>query len=116
MDKSASALDAMTQGICKLTGEKGKLIKSHIIPAALTTTTDGTSALIQAGRGRRPIKRWSSPYDRQSVTHAGEWIFEQYDDWAIKELRRHKLVWSSWGPMQRLSTQDFKAVDFRLGY
>ena len=53
--KAQVRADAMTQGICKLTGEKGKLIKSHIIPAALTTTTDGTSPLIQAGRGRRRV-------------------------------------------------------------
>lgn len=106
----------MTEGICKLTGQKGKFVKSHIIPAALTTTPDGTSPLIHAGRGRRPIKRWDSSYDRQLVTHAGESILEQYDDWAIKELRRHKLVWSSWGPMQKLSTGDFKALDSGWGY
>jgi hypothetical protein len=41
------------------------------------------------------------------VTAAGESILAAYDDCAISELSRHKLVWSSWGPMLELRTSDF---------
>lgn len=104
----------MKKGVCKLTGEKGAFVKSHIIPAALTTP-DGTGPLIQGGRGRRPIRRWSSWYDPCLVTQAGEDILARYDDWAIAELRRNKLLWSSWGPMLRLATSDFKEFDAAWG-
>jgi hypothetical protein len=86
----------MKEGICKLTGEKGKFVKSHIIPAALTTP-EGTGPLTQGGRGRPPIRRWSSWYDPCLVTQAGEAILAEYDNWAIQELRKNKLIWSSWG-------------------
>jgi hypothetical protein len=105
----------MKKGICKLTGEKGTFVKSHIIPAALTKL-DGSGRRIQAGRGDRPKKRADSWYDPHLVTRAGESILEQYDDWAIKELRRHKLVWQSWGPMQKLATGDFQAFDAAWGH
>lgn len=105
----------MKKGICKLTGEKGTFAKAHIIPAALTRL-DGTGPLTQGGRGRRPIRRWSSWYDPCLVTQAGEAILAEYDNWAIVELRRNKLIWSSWGPMLRLATSDFKKFDAAWGY
>ena len=50
---------------------------------------------IQAGRGERPIKRWTSWYDGKLVTTEGENILEKLDNWGIVELRKLKLVWSS---------------------
>jgi hypothetical protein len=97
------------EGICKLTGEKGKFVKCHIIPAALTKLA-GTNRLIQSGPDDRPKKRASSWYDRHLVTDAGEAILARYDDWAITELRKHRLIWSSWGPMVKLAPSDFKLV------
>jgi hypothetical protein len=111
---SAHGQSTMKKGICKLTGEKGTFVKSHIIPAALTKL-DGSGRRIQASRGDRPKKRADSWYDPHLVTRAGESILEQYDDWAIKELRRHKLVWQSWGPMQKLANGDFQAFDAAWG-
>jgi hypothetical protein len=72
--------------------------------------------LIQAGRGDRPTRRWSSWYDSRLVTQAGEDILARYDHWAIAELRRNKLIWSSWGPMLRLATSDFKEIDAAMGF
>jgi hypothetical protein len=90
------------EGYCKLTGEYGKFVKSHIIPRALTRPSRPGTPLLQAGGEDRPVRRWSSWYDSRLITRAGEDILERYDDAAIKELQRHKLLWSSWGPMQEL--------------
>jgi hypothetical protein len=45
----------MKEGICKLTGEKGKFVKCYIIPAALTKLA-GTNRLIQSGPDDRSKK------------------------------------------------------------
>jgi hypothetical protein len=50
-----------------------------------------------AGASARPVRRWDSWYDAELVTRAGEDILEAYDAWAVREFRRHHLVWSSWG-------------------
>jgi hypothetical protein len=49
-----------------------------------------------------PVKRWSSWYDPCLVTKEGEEILTEFDTWAISELRKHKLVWTSWGPNRSL--------------
>jgi hypothetical protein len=100
----------MTQGTCKLTGQTGKFVKSHLIPAALTRPEYAGASLVQSGRGARPTRRWSSWYDRRLVTSEGERILEHYDSWAIDQFRKHKLIWSSWGPMIKLSTLDFQPI------
>jgi Ser/Thr protein kinase RdoA (MazF antagonist) len=93
------------EGLCGLTGKPGKYVKAHILPAALTEAGDNAGALTQHGEGQtRPIRRWTSWYDPRLVTAEGEAILAAYDEWAIQELRRLKLVWSSWGPMLDLST------------
>ncbi|MFC3323448.1 hypothetical protein [Mesorhizobium cantuariense] len=92
----------MANGVCKLTGQTGKLVKSHILPKALTLSEQAGLPLIQGGHGRRAVRRWHSWYDRSIVTEAGEEILSFYDDWAIKYLRSNKLVWSGWGPMMAL--------------
>jgi hypothetical protein len=99
----------MKEGICKLTGKKGKFVRSHIIPAALTRL-EAPNRLIQSGPEDRPKRRASSGYDPHLVIDAGEAILARYDDWAITELRRNRLIWSSWGPMTRLAPSDLKLV------
>ena len=48
----------------------------------------------------------SSWYDKNLVTRIGEEILRDLDTWAINELRRHKLVWSSWGSDCELNAAD----------
>ena len=100
----------MGNGVCKLTGVSGKFVKSHILPAALTRPEHQGAFLLQAGFGRSPVRRWSSWYDSKIVTRKGECILADYDDWGIRELRSQKLVWSSWGPMQELRTNDWVQI------
>lgn len=88
-------------GVCKLTKETGRFVNSHILPKALTRADGLEEGLAQLGRGQTE-RRWSSWYDSTLVTEAGEKILSDYDNWAIAMLRKHKLVWSGWGPMQAL--------------
>ncbi|UWQ77835.1 hypothetical protein K3725_10930 [Leisingera sp. S132] len=83
-------------GVCRLTGNEGKLVKSHIIPQAFTRPTVAGSPLLQSTKGRGHLKRWTSWYDASLVTRTGEDLLSEIDDLAIKELRRAKLVWSGW--------------------
>ena len=92
----------MTIGNCKLTGERGKFVKSHLIPKALTRPSEPGRPFVQYGRGSRPVKRWDSWYDKRLVTQAGEDILAKLDAWAIPKLRTNKLIWSGWGPMRVL--------------
>lgn len=86
----------MVDGTCLLTGHRGKLVKAHLLPAALTKHSESGMHFIQAGEGQRPSKRWTSWYDPNLVTSEGEKILADYDDWGIKTLRDLNLVWSSW--------------------
>ncbi|MBB3020090.1 hypothetical protein FHR70_003171 [Microvirga lupini] len=92
----------MAEGTCKLTGKKGKFVASHLIPKALTRPAVSGAPLIQFGSGRKPTRRWDSWYDRNLVIREGEDILTDLDTWAITELRKHRLVWSGWGPMTML--------------
>ncbi|CCJ07018.1 Putative transposase [Methylocystis sp. SC2] len=100
----------MAEGTCKLTGAKGRFVKSHLIPKALTRPEEPGLPLIQEGRGERPIRRWDSWYDDKLVTRSGEEILTDLDTWAIATLRQRKLLWSGWGPMQVLATNDHKRL------
>ena len=113
-------------GYCALTRRPGKLVKSHIIPEALTKPTAG-SPLIQHGIEKTPSQRWSSWYDSQLVTSAGEGVLSELDSWGIRELRRLKLVWSGWqhpselelqekylGPSHWIATRQVRSSDWRL--
>ena len=86
----------MAVGTCRLTKQHGKMVKSHLLPLALTKPDFPDAPLIQAGYGERPIKRWSSWYDQSIVTRSGEDLLSDADDWGVRELRRLKLVWSGW--------------------
>lgn len=97
-------------GQCKLTLTHGRYVKSHIIPRAFTKPEWKGASWLQSGESSRAVRRWDSWYDKSLVTREGEDILARYDDWAAQELRQHKLTWSSWGPMQKLSARDFKQI------
>ena len=92
------------------TGKQGTFVKSHLIPKALTKPNVRGNLFVEAGKGLRPTRRFSSWYDSELVTREGENILREYDTWAIEELHRLKLIWSSWGPMVSLSTSDWTGV------
>jgi hypothetical protein len=78
-------------------------VKAHLLPKSLTRPiVPGVPFVETSSRARRPKRAWSSWYDSQLVTVEGEAILSEFDNCAIYELRRKKLVWSGWGPMQVL--------------
>ncbi len=103
--------EIQTVGVCKLTGEKAKFARSHIIPRALAKPRPGGQAFAQLSGNKRPVRRRDSWYDLQLTSHKGESLLRDYDTWGITELRRTKLVWQSWGPMMSLTSSDF--VEFK---
>lgn len=85
-------------GVCALTGVRGTFVKSHLIPRALTRIEPANDPIVLInGDQARPRRRWDSWYDGRLVTRAGEDILREYDSWGIATLRRHHLIWSSWG-------------------
>ncbi len=106
----------MVNGVCKLTGRQGPMVKAHILPAALTSSAGKGLPFAQAGRDHPPIKRWTSWYDSSIVTREGEDILAEYDGWAIEKLREHQLVWSGWGDAATLEAPDFKRIPDGEGY
>ena len=94
-----------------MTQETGRFVKCHILPEALTRSERLGANLVQYGQGRRPIKRWTSWYDRQLVIGEGEAMLARYDNWVIKALHKHKMVWSSWGLAQALEAADFHTFE-----
>ncbi len=93
-------------GTCRLTGKAGKYVKSHLIPEALTRLSDTGEPYVEARIGRGKIRRFTSWYDSALVTRDGEDILARIDSCAIEELRRQRLVWSSWGSVDRLQSDD----------
>lgn len=96
----------MPEGICRLTRKHGKFVRSHLIPQALTRPNVQGNYFIQGEPHDRPKKMNSSWYDEALVTRAGEDILARHDMWGIAELRRLKLVWSSWKNRSSLPTND----------
>jgi hypothetical protein len=92
----------MANGVCKLTGQAGRFVRSHLIPLALTKPDTKGAPLIQLEGGKRPVRRWSSWYDDHLVIRKGEDLLADLDNWAIKELRKHSLIWSGWGSTSTL--------------
>ncbi|WP_354681298.1 hypothetical protein [Cupriavidus plantarum] len=86
----------MKAGKCRLTGDHGIYLKSHLIPAALTRSEKGVP-FIEAGNGLPPKRSWNSWYDKELVIQKGERILTNHDTWAIEFMRKHRLVWSGWG-------------------
>ncbi|MDQ1158846.1 hypothetical protein QE385_003173 [Sphingomonas sp. SORGH_AS 950] len=95
------------EGICRLTGEPGRFVDAHILPKALTYPAEKGLPFAQAGDEHPPIKRWSSWYDPAIVTRAGEDILAEYDNFAVAELRTHRLVWSGWDGADALVSDDY---------
>lgn len=91
-------------GLCKLTGQSGRFVKSHVIPQALTRPAQRNLPFWQIRPNTPPLKRWSSWYDSELVVQAGEDILTAYDTWAVEVLRRNRLVWSGWGTQKSLGS------------
>ena len=91
-------------GICKLSHASGVFVESHLIPKALTRPAQKGMPFLQLRKNGPPIRRWSSWYDPRLVTQTGEDILTEFDTWAIIELRKHRLVWSSWGADRALGS------------
>ncbi len=84
------------EGGCALTGKTGKYVKCHILPQCFTKPAVNGEPLYQSTKGQGERRRWSSWYDMHLVTREGEDILSAIDNKAIKQLRKHQLVWSSW--------------------
>jgi len=100
-------------GYCRLTGEPGPFVKSHIIPQGLTLGVKERQPLVQYGAAVGATQRWSSWYDPLLVTRSGEDILADLDTWAISALRSNRLVWSGWGNDSAL--QDINPLDNVFG-
>ena len=68
----------------------------------------GGQGFAEIGQRKHPKRRFDSWYDTTLVTQDGEDILTDYDTFAIAELRRLKLIWQSWGPMEELAVSDFQ--------
>lgn len=84
------------RGQCRLTGQIGLFVASHIIPKSLTRPSAPGRPFIQAGKGTRPVRRFDSWFDPALVIREGEDILAAIDGRGVDLLRRHRLVWSSW--------------------
>jgi len=102
-------------GTCKLTLKEGNFVKAHLIPKALTTPAQKGMPFFQWKSGATPKRRWSSWYDQNLVTQDGEDILTEFDTWAITELRKQKLIWSSWGKKKTLGSLHSAASDTPWG-
>jgi hypothetical protein len=103
--KEAENRTKMAYGVCKLTGNSGQFVESHLIPKALSRPTVAGKYFISGGQGKPPKKSWSSWYDQGLVIRKGESILSDYDNWAIHELRRLELIWSGWSAKSSLPVE-----------
>lgn len=92
--------------LCALTKKVGKPVKSHIIPLALTRLSRTGEKHVETGIGRGVKIRANSWYDDALVIREGEDILAKIDTLGIKQLRKHKLVWSAWGKDTELKSSD----------
>jgi len=84
-------------GTCLLTGDIGKMVKSHIIPKALTRNEIKGDFFIEERNMNGHIvysKAFDSWHDSNIVTQKGEDILADLDHFAIEELRKKGMVWS----------------------
>ena len=96
-------------GVCRLTRKRGKYVKSHIVPKALTPKEVPGGPMFQSDGQERPKKRFDSWYDQQLVIRKGEDILASIDDDAIKEIQRLKLAWKYWDDVSELEMEPFGA-------
>lgn len=85
------------EGFCKPTGAYGRLVRSHLLPRAVTRPRVAGRPFLQGGDGSRLTQRWDSWYDQDLVPDEGEQILARYDTLGIRELTRLRLIWKSWG-------------------
>jgi hypothetical protein len=85
----------MTIGTCKLTGTVGPLIKSHLLPKALSVVSQGSNVLATVSNHERAKRAQMGWYDKTIVTAEGEAILARYDDYGISVLRRNRLTLKS---------------------
>lgn len=84
----------MAEGVCKLTKNRGKLVKSHIIPRAFSDLAlDRTKRLEFGSYGKRPTLKHTSWYDPEIVTIEGERKLARFDEIAKNEFERLGLTW-----------------------
>ena len=86
-------------GRCKLTGNTGRYVKSHILPRALTKPELNGERLLQLEPQVGISHRRDSWYDKNLVCSEGEAILSNLDNYGIHELRKHNLVWSASYPI-----------------
>lgn len=96
-ERKKGSKQRVRHGYCRLTGEPGRFVKSHIIPQGLTLGVKEGEPLVQYGAAAGASQRWSSWYDPLLVTRSGEDILADLDTWAISALRSNRLVWGGWG-------------------
>lgn len=95
-------------GVCQLTGDFGPFQRSHILPKAVTKLSDNGERYRETSLNTRPVWRSNSWYDYNLVTAKGEKILSEIDDLAISELRKHKLIWSGFGPKWKNSPTSYR--------
>ncbi|WP_339414343.1 hypothetical protein [Pseudomonas sp. EA_35y_Pfl2_R5] len=100
----------MAIGKCRLTGATGTFAKSHLTPQAFTAPDISGAYFIEAGEGSIPKRTFTSWYDKGILTLKGEKFLAGMDDWGVKFLRQHKLVWSGWGDELALPQEHFIKV------
>lgn len=98
-----------TTGICRLTMNRGKYVKSHIVPKGLTPKEIPGGPMFQSDGHERLKKRFDSWYDQRLVIRKGEDILASIDDDAIKEIQRLKLAWKYWDNASELEMEPFRA-------
>lgn len=96
--------DFPLEGTCKLCGNHGRFVKSHLIPLALTRLSRTGEKYIETGIGLGVKSRANSWYDGLLVTREGEDILAAIDARGIEILRQHKLVWSGWSAGENISS------------
>lgn len=80
-------------GYCRLTGAKGLLVKSHIVPRFLADKALGQAHRIQFGESGRPQLLFNSWVDSTIVVAKGEKRLADIDTAAAKIFRRLGLTW-----------------------
>ncbi len=102
--------DTVTEGVCRLTGTRGRFVRSHLLPLALTRPDTPGMPLVQYNSGSHPTRRWTSWFDDRLVIREGEDILSDLDNWAIRILRQKKLLWSGWGAAASLQ-EEYTPID-----
>lgn len=107
----------MNEGICALTGAKGKYVKSHLIPRAFCDKNLDKVSRIEWGEfGRRPSLRYTGWYDDRLVVEKGERILAQYDSSGANQIHQYGLCWRFFpltDKAERHQIADFELIRIR---